>query len=59
MPPINVIAMLVAALSAWAVLRVARKMSFEGVGLDDGGGYTALLMAGVMINLASVTVALA
>lgn len=50
--------MLIAACSGWGVIRIARRMSFDGVGFSDGGGYTALLIAGVMINLGSVTVAL-
>jgi hypothetical protein len=55
---IKVIAMLVAAVSGWAVIRVGRRMVFEGVGVQDGGGYSALLMAAVMINLGAVSVAL-
>ena len=51
-------AMLVAAVSAWVVIRVVKKMSFEGVGFEDGGGYTALLLAAVTINLGAVSVAL-
>ncbi len=55
---IKLAAMLVAAVSGWAVVRVGRKMVFEGVGVQDGGGYSALLMAAVMINLGAVSVAL-
>lgn len=55
----QLVAMLTAAASGWAVIRIARKMTFEGVGFEDGGGYTALLIAALMINLASVAVALA
>ncbi len=55
---LQLVAMLTAAASSWAVIRIARKMTFEGVGFDDGGGYTALLITALMINLASVAVAL-
>ena len=55
---VRLFAMLIAACSGWAVVRVAGRMGFEGVGLADGGGYAALLLVGVMINLAAVTVAL-
>lgn len=55
---LHLAAMLIAAGSAWGVVRIVRKMTFESVGLEDGGGYTALLMAGVMVNLIAVGVAL-
>jgi hypothetical protein len=55
---LHLVAILVAAGSAWAVVRIVKKMTFEGVGFEDGGGYTALLVAGVMVNLIAVAVAL-
>jgi hypothetical protein len=55
---LTLVAMLVAASSGWATVRICRKMTFEGVGFEDGGGYTALLLAVVMIHLGAVGVAL-
>jgi hypothetical protein len=55
---VKLIALLVAAASGWAVIRVARLMSFHGVGFEDGGGYTALLLVALTVNLAAVSVAL-
>ncbi len=51
-------AVIIATLSGWAVIRIARKMTFEGVGIEDGGGYSALLITALMINLAAVSIAL-
>jgi len=56
---LRLVATPVAALSGWAVVRITRKMMFDSVGFEDGGGYTALLMAALMINLGAVAVALA
>ncbi len=55
---LQLVAVLTAAASGWAVIRIARKMTFEGIGFEDGGGYTALLITALMINLAAVAVAL-
>jgi hypothetical protein len=55
---LHLAAAITAIVSGWAVIRLARAMSFHGVGLEDGGGYTALLIAALTINLAAVTVAL-
>lgn len=55
---ITLVAVTVAVVSGWAVVRLARRMAFEGVGLDDGGGYVALLLVAVTVNLAAVAVAL-
>ncbi len=55
---LSLVALIVALLSGWAAIRLARKMTFEGVGIEDGGGYTALLLTALMITLAAASVAL-
>ena len=55
---VQLVAMLVAVVSGWATIHVARAMTFQGVGLQDGGGYAALLIVTLSINLAAVTLAI-
>ena len=52
------LAALVAAASGWAVVRTGRAMMNQGIGLDDGGGWAALLIAEVCASFAAVAVAL-
>jgi hypothetical protein len=53
------IAALIAALSGYAVVRHGRKMMHEGIGLEDGGGWTAILIAEVLCCFSAVAAALA
>ena len=53
------IAALVAAISGYAVVRHGRKMIHEGVGLEDGGGWTAILLLEVLCCFSAVAAALA
>jgi hypothetical protein len=52
------IATLVSAGCAYAMLRHARQMMFEGVGLSEGGGWAALVLAEFTVSLAALAVAL-
>ena len=52
------IAALVAAVSGFAVIRTGRTMMDQGVGLDVGGGWAALLIAEVCCSFAAVAVAM-
>lgn len=55
---IGLFATATAAASAWAAVRTGRKMQFEGVGIQDGGGYAAILLTAVVIHIAAVSVAI-
>jgi hypothetical protein len=52
------IAALIAAVSGYAVVRTARAMVDGGIGVEDGGGWAALLIAEVCCSFAAVAVAL-
>jgi hypothetical protein len=52
------LATLVAAGSAYAMLRHSRQMMFEGVSLQDGGGWAALVMVEFTVALAALAFAL-
>ena len=53
------IAALVAAASGYAVARQGRMMMREGIAIEDGGGWAALLITEVCCCFAAVAVALA
>jgi hypothetical protein len=53
------IAALIAALSGYAVVHHGRKMMHEGIGLEDGGGWTAILITEVLCCFSAVAAALA
>ena len=53
------IAALVAAACGYAVVRQGRMMMNEGVSIEDGGGWAALLITEVCCCFAAVAVALA
>ena len=55
----SLIAVLVAAISGYAVVRTGRTMMGNGIELQDGGGWAALLIIEVCVSLAAVCVALA
>ena len=52
------IAMTFAVGSGYAVVRTGRSMTAAGVGLEDGGGWTALLIVEVLCSLAASAVAM-
>lgn len=52
-------ATLVASGCAYAMLRHARQMMFDGISLSDGGGWAALVMVEFTIALGALGVALA
>ena len=54
----SLIAALVAAISGFAVVRTGRATMRDGVDLQDGGGWAALLIAEVCVSFAAVGVAL-
>ena len=54
----SLIAALIAALSGYAVVRTGQSMMREGIDLQDGGGWAALLIAEVCVSFAAVGVAL-
>ena len=54
----SLVAALVAALSGSAVVRTGRAMMRDGVELQDGGGWVALLIAEVCVNFTAVAIAL-
>jgi hypothetical protein len=55
--PRSVIATLVASTAGFATIRHARRMLHDGVDLDAGGGWTAVIMAEVMITLTALAIA--
>ena len=54
----SLLAALVAALSGFAVVRTGKTMMRDGVELQDGGGWAALLIAEICVNFAAVGFAL-
>ena len=54
----SLLAALVAALSGFAVVRTGKAMTRDGVGVQDGGGWAALLIAEVCVNFTAVAIAL-
>jgi hypothetical protein len=52
------IAALVAATSGWGVVHHGKALMHNGVGLQDGGGWTALILTETMISLSAACVAL-
>jgi hypothetical protein len=54
----SLIAALTAAISGFAVMRTGRTMMRNGVELQDGGGWAALLITEVCVSFAAVGVAL-
>jgi len=54
----SLLAALVAAISGFAVVRTGKAMMHDGIGIQDGGGWAALLIAEVCVSCAAVGVAL-
>lgn len=54
----TLIAMLVAIASGYSMIRHARKMPHDGVALEDGGGWTALILTEFMIAMGGLGVAI-
>ena len=52
------IAAIVALTAGYSMLRHASRMLHDGVGVGDGGGWTALIIAEFMIAFAATAVAL-
>jgi len=55
---IALIAALVCALSGWLAVRHGRQMLRSGVSMEEGGGWTALLLTEFMISMAAACVAI-
>jgi hypothetical protein len=55
---IQTYAVVVALGTGWATVKIARKTIFDGVGVEDGGGWAALLMIAVGVTLAAAGLAL-
>jgi len=54
----SLIGMLVAVAAGYAMIRHARRMLHEGVGLEDGGGWTAVVVTEFVIAMSGVALAL-
>ncbi len=54
----SLIAALIAAISGFAVMRTGSAMMRNGVDMQDGGGWAAILIAEVCVSFAAVAVAL-
>ena len=54
----SLLAALIAAISGFAVIRTGGSMMRNGVDLQDGGGWAALLITEVCVSFAAVAVAL-
>lgn len=55
----SLIGAFVALATGWALVKQARAMLFDGVGVQDGGGWTAVVLAETMVFLVAVGVATA
>ncbi len=58
--PSNValVAALAAAVSGWGVVHHGRRMIHEGVTVEDGGGWVALLLTEFMVSFSAACVAI-
>ena len=54
----TLVAALIAAISGYAVVRTGGAMMRSGVGVQDGGSWTVMLILEMTVNLAAVGVAL-
>jgi hypothetical protein len=54
----SLLAALAAAISGFAVVRTGKTMMRDGVEIQDGGGWAALLIAEVCVSFAAIGVAL-
>lgn len=54
----SAVAALIALFSGWGVVHQARSMFFNGVGVQDGGGFAVLVLVETGVFLAAVSVAL-
>ena len=54
----SLLAALIAAISGYAVVRTGKAMMREGIDIQDGGGWAALLIAEVCVSFTAVAVAL-
>jgi hypothetical protein len=55
---VALIAALVAALSGWGVIHHAKTLMHNSIGLQDGGGWTALILVESMISLGAAAFAI-
>ena len=51
------IALLVAALGGYSMIRHVRQMLHEGISLEDGGGWTALFLTEFLVTMSALVVA--
>jgi hypothetical protein len=54
----SAIAALVALFSGWGLVHQVRSMLFDGVGVQDGGGFAVIVLVETGVFLAAVSVAL-
>ena len=54
----SLIAVLVAAMAGYAMIRHANRMLHDGVSFEDGGGWTALVLSEFMVAMAGIAAAL-
>jgi hypothetical protein len=50
MSPVTLVAMIVAALSGWALIHHSRVMLHNGITAAEGGGWTALILVEFMVH---------
>lgn len=50
----GLVATLVAVGAGWSTIRHCRRLLHDGVGFDDGGGWTAVIMTEFMVFLVAV-----
>lgn len=56
--PRALVGMLVAAVAGFSMIRHARQMLHDGTSLEDGGGWTALVLAEFVVAMSAVAFAL-
>lgn len=54
----SLVAVLIATGGMWAMLRHSRRMLREGVSLEDGGGWTVLILSEFLVAMTALGVAL-
>jgi hypothetical protein len=55
---LSLVAALVAAVSGWGVVHHGRALMFNGTTLQDGGGWTAIILTETMISLGAAAFAI-
>ena len=55
---ITLTAMLIAALAGWGVVRHGKALMHHGTSLQDGGGWTAIILTEAMVSLGAAAFAI-